>query len=74
MAKEYDELVQLRQEGKITDLLFVMDSEYNQTFLEWCKEKNTEPSDESASRFLEEQEYDMFDFQSNPDNYGFFSL
>lgn len=74
MAKDYNELVQLRQEGKIGDLMFVMDSEFNITYLQWCDENRTEPSDESAARFLEEIEFDMFEHQSNSDTDGLFSL
>lgn len=71
MAKDYDELVQLRQDGKISDLLFVMDSEFNTTYLEWCQENNTEPSDESAQDFLNEIEADMFHNQTYPvEDYG----
>lgn len=72
--KSYDELVQLRQDGKITNLLFIMDSDLNFTFLDWCVEMGKEPSDSSASEFLEEFEYDMFETQSNVNLNGFFSL
>lgn len=74
MAKNFDELVQLRQDGKINDLIFIMDSEFNSTFLEWCDENKTEPSEESASQFLEELEFEMFEHQTNSDHYGLFSL
>lgn len=75
MAMNFDELIQLRQDDKIGDLLFVMENtEYNQSFIEWCKENKVEPSNETAARFIDELEYDMFDFQSNQVNNGFFSL
>lgn len=73
MSKNYDELVQLRQAGKINDLLFVMDSDFATTYLKWCDEKKLEPSNESASQFLDEIEFDMFDNQTNIEN-GIFSL
>lgn len=74
MVKSLDELIQLRQEGKITELQFVMDSEYAKTYLNWCAEKRVDPSDSSASDFWEEFEYDMFEQQSNIETDGFFSL
>lgn len=74
MAMDYVDLVQQFQEGKIKALRFVMDSEYNHLYLEWCEERKVEPSDESANDFLDELDYDMFEHQTNVDNYGFFSL
>lgn len=74
MSTAYDELIQLRQDGKYSDLPFVMESDYNKTYLNWCKEKNLQPSDETAAKFLEEVENDMFDHQTNIDTNGFFSL
>lgn len=74
MVKSLDELIQLHQEGKITELQFVMESEYAQTYLNWCAEKGVDPSESSASDFWEEYEYDMFEHQSNIDTDGFFSL
>lgn len=75
MAKDYNELVQLRQDGKINDLLFVMENkDINQTYLDWCIENNIEPSETTASQFLEEMENEMFEFQSNQDYHGIFAL
>ena len=75
MATNFEDLIKLRQEDKIGDLLFVMENtEYNTTFLDWCRENHLNPSEETATRFIDELEYDMFEFQSNSDRHGFFSL
>lgn len=74
MSTAYDELVQLRQDGKYSDLPFVMESDFNTTYLNWCKEKDLQPSDETAKNFLNELENDMFEHQTNIDTNGFFAL
>ena len=49
MAKiEYDELVQLLQEGKIGHLRFILESDNEKVFLKWCEEHGVEPSDDVA--------------------------
>lgn len=66
----YEELIQQFQEGKLKALHFVMDSDYNHLYLEWCEERNVEPSDESANDFLDELEDDMWQHQTYPLEYG----
>ena len=46
-VKEYEELVELLQEGKIGYLRFVLEGENAQDFLDWCRTHGTDPSDES---------------------------
>ena len=45
---EYDELVQLLQDGQIGHLRFMLESDNAESYLEWCEQHGIEPSDESA--------------------------
>ena len=71
MSQSYEEMLQYHQEGRITLLQFIMTSEYNAVFLDWCKEKATEPSEESAQLFLDELEHDMEISQTYPIHFEF---
>lgn len=55
MSKKYsyDELVVLKQEGKISWLEFVKRSEQAQDYLQWCKDHGVEPTDDNAELYLE---------------------
>lgn len=68
---EYDELVQLLQEKKITYLRFVLESENNNDFLRWCEEHSVVPSDDAAEFYLEQTEISAMDRQVIDDeDYG----
>ncbi len=43
---EYDELVQLLQDGKIGFLRFMLESDSAQDYLEWCELHGIDPSEE----------------------------
>ena len=49
---KHEELVELLQEGKIGYLRFVLESENEQGYLEWCRTHGTDPSDESAEFYI----------------------
>ena len=72
MAKiEYDELVQLLQEGKIGHLRFVLENDNEQDFLKWCEEHGVEPSDDVAEFYIEQTEISALDRQViDNENYG----
>lgn len=72
MAKiEYDELVQLLQEGKIGHLRFILESDNEKVFLKWCEEHGVEPSDDVAEFYIEQTEISVMERQVIDDeNYG----
>ena len=72
MAKiEYDELVQLLQDGKIGFLRFMLESDSAQDYLEWCELHGIDPSEESAEFYYDETELDMMERQLIEDeSYG----
>lgn len=68
---EYEELVELLQEGKIGYLLFVLEGENAQDFLDWCRTHGTDPSDESAEFYVEQTDINLMDRQVMDDeSYG----
>lgn len=72
MAKlEYDELVQLLQDGTIGFLRFMLESDNAESYLEWCGLHGIEPSEESAEFYHDETEIDMLERQLIDDeDYG----
>lgn len=70
-AMEYEELVELLQEGKIGYLRFVLEGENAQDFLDWCRTHGTDPSDESAEFYVEQTDINLMDRQViNDEDYG----
>lgn len=68
---EYEELVELLQEGKIGYLRFVLEGENAQDFLDWCRTHGTDPSDESAEFYVEQTGINLMDRQViNDEDYG----
>ena len=68
---EYEELVELLQEGKIGYLRFVLEGENAQDFLDWCRTHGTDPSEESAEFYVEQTDINLMDRQVMDDeSYG----
>ena len=68
---KHEELVELLQEGKIGYLRFVLESENEQGYLEWCRTHGTDPSDESAEFYIEQTDIEQMDCQVMDDeDYG----
>lgn len=68
---EYEELVELLQEGKIGYLRFVLEGENAQDFLDWCRTHGTDSSDESAEFYVEQTDINLMDRQViNDEDYG----
>lgn len=65
----YEELVDLLQNGMIGFLQFVMNGEHAREFLEWCIERNIDPTNDTAELFLEMTEIDMMEHQFMEDEY-----
>ena len=69
MSKKYsyDELVVLKQEGKIGWLEVVKRSEQSQDYLQWCKDHGVEPTDDNAELYLEMTDTTLMDGQEIED-------
>lgn len=51
MAETYEKLVQLKQEGKIGWLDFVLRGENSDDFKQWCEDHGTKPCEDAAEFF-----------------------
>ena len=51
--KSYDELVQIKQDGKIGWLDFVMKGDDADEYKQWCQDHGEEPTEENAELFVE---------------------
>ena len=68
---KHEELVELLQEGKIGYLRFVLESENEQGYLDWCRTHGTDPLDESAEFYIEQTDIEQMDRQVMDDeDYG----
>ncbi len=54
--KSYEELVQLKQEGKIGWLEFVQLGDSAEDFTQWCQDHNVEQTEEYAELYVEQTE------------------
>lgn len=66
---DYDQLVQLLQEGRIDFLQFVMNGAHAREYILWCKDAFIEPSNDSAELFCEMTEIDMMEHQFIDDEF-----
>ena len=51
--KSYDELVQMKQDGKIGWLDFVKKGDDAEEYKQWCQDHGEEPTEENAELFVE---------------------
>ena len=63
MAYSFEELVQLKQDKSIGWLQFTLESEHADDFMQWCKDHNTHPSEDTAEFYMESVELSMQDKQ-----------
>ena len=49
----YDELVQMKQDGKIGWLDFLLKGDDAEEYKQWCQDHNEEPTEENAELFVE---------------------
>ena len=63
MAYSFEELVQLKQDKRIGWLQFTLESEHADDFMQWCKDHNTHPSEDTAEFYMESMELSMQDKQ-----------
>lgn len=65
--KSQEELIELLQEGKIGFLRFVLESDYEEDYLEWCRTHGTDPTDESAEFYVEQMDLEQMNSQTIDD-------
>lgn len=63
MAYSFEELVQLKQDRRIGWLQFTLEGDHADGFMQWCKEHNTHPSEDTAEFYMESVELSMQDKQ-----------
>lgn len=64
MAKRtYEELVQLRQDGKIGWKQFVLEGDDTEDYKQWCEDHGMEPTDDNAELYVEMTDERMFENQ-----------
>ena len=63
MAYSFEELVQLKQDRRIGWLQFTLEGEHADGFMQWCKEHNTHPSEDTAEFYMESVELSLQDKQ-----------
>ena len=63
MAYSFEELVQLKQDTRIGWLQFTLEGEHAVGFMQWCKEHNTHPSEDTTEFYMESVELSMQDKQ-----------
>ena len=64
MAKRtYEELVQLRQDGRIGWKQFVLEGDDAEGYKQWCEDHGTEPTDDNAELYVEMTDERMFENQ-----------
>ena len=64
MAKRtYEELVQLRQDGKIGWKQFVQEGDDAEDYKQWCEDHGMEPTDDNAELYVEMTDERMFENQ-----------
>ena len=49
----YNELVQMKQDGKIGWLDFLLKGDDTEEYKQWCQDHNEEPTEENAELFVE---------------------
>lgn len=57
----HNELVELLQDGRIDFLQYVANGEHGIEYINWCKEHNIDPSNDTAELFCQQVEIDMFE-------------
>ena len=63
MTRTYEELVRLRQDNRIGWLQFTLESEHADDYMQWCRERDTHPSEETAEFYIDMTEQSVQDRQ-----------
>lgn len=63
MTRTDEELVRLRQDNRIGWLQFTLEGEHADEYMQWCREHNTHPSEETAEFYIDMTEQSVQDGQ-----------
>jgi hypothetical protein len=66
MEKDYDNIVQMVQDGKMTINNFLMQSEDREDYINWLEERKLANSEENADKYLEYLDGEIMDGQKEP--------
>ena len=61
--KSFEELEQLKQEGRIGWVEFLLQSEYGESYKLWLNDRGAEADEDNAELFLEQTDVSFFDNQ-----------
>ena len=61
--KSFEELEQLKQEGRIGWVEFLLQSEYGESYKIWLNDRGAEADEDNAELFLEQTDASFFDNQ-----------
>ena len=61
--KSFEELEQLKQEGRIGWVEFLLQSEYGESYKLWLNDRGAEADEDNAELFLEQTDASFFDNQ-----------
>lgn len=63
--RSFEELVQLKQSGKIGWVEFLQQGEYAEAYTQWLADRNEEADEENAELFLDQTDAAFQDSQQN---------
>lgn len=69
MKRTFEELVQLRQDGKISWVEFLKESDYVEDYEQWLADRGAEADEDNAQLFLDMTENSFLDSQDNDYQY-----
>lgn len=73
MQKTFDELVSLKQDGKIGWKEFLLQSEYAEDYQSWLNDRHEEPTEANATAFSQELDNE-FEYMQNENMEGDYVL
>ena len=61
--KTFEELEQLKQEGRIGWVKYLLQSEYSESYQQWLHDRGAEPDEDNAELFVEQTDAAFLDSQ-----------
>lgn len=68
-TKTFEELVQLKQDGKIGWVEFLQQSEYANAYANWLKDRGAKADEDNAELFADMTDANLMDSQEQDDYY-----
>lgn len=68
MQKTHEELVQLKQDGKISWTEFLLQGEYAEDYKAWLDSRGEQPTEDNAEFFYDMSEASFWDSQDKENN------